>query len=485
LERRIKEVVELAGTLSDEERKRLEKLIDEQFIAPWEKERDFSRTIVHLDMDAFFASVEELDQPQLKNIPMAVGSTSMLSTANYEARKYGVRSAMPGFIALKLCSKLTIVPPRFHRYCEISNQIASLLFEFDAHPHMSMDEAYLDITEYLRNQDKRIEEVITEIRHKICDNTGLTCSAGVGCNTLIAKIATDLNKPDGQTIVQPDMISIRKFLDSLSVRKIPGVGKVTEKLLSSLNIVSIRDIIVYRSVLFHCMKRKMFEFLLQSALGIAPCYISDSESRKGMSRERTFKPTSSLEELRSICESVSELLASDLRAEDLQAKTLTVKIKCSDFSARTRAVTTCFLIYRYEQILETSWKLLVKEMPIEIRLLGIRLSGLVSRSESLSCGKNCLEEFISNSLKLKENISNDIYEQVQEFGCITGTEYEKRETNTNQSEMSHTNVCPICLHFRSSNAALLERHANYCIERQEHFMEKAMNAKVKLKKPRR
>ncbi|GJQ15477.1 hypothetical protein GpartN1_g7268.t1 [Galdieria partita] len=488
LEKRITEVTELAGTLTEQDKERIEKLVDEQFIVSWEQERDFSRVIVHLDMDAFFASVEEIDQPSLKSLPMAVGSTSMLSTANYEARKYGVRSAMPGFIALKLCPQLVIVPPRFHRYCAISNQIASLLREFDSHVHMSMDEAYMDITEYLKTQSGTIDDVVSKIRQKVFENTGITCSAGVACNTMLAKIATDLNKPNGQTFVQPDTISIRNFLNPLSVRKIPGVGRVTEKLLSSLNIISIQDLISNRSILFHCMKRKTFKFLLQSALGIAPAFISDSESRKGMSRERTFKPTSSLEELRKICESVSELLSSDLEAEDLCAKTVTLKIKCSDFSIRTRGVTKCFFIYRYEQILENAWKLLLKELPVEIRLLGVRVNGLVPRSEVLTQRKNSLENFVSNTLKYKENNADLMYEKVKDFGSLAPTAWslfrENRQQNEKEPEISSTGVCPVCLNFRSSNSCLLEKHVNFCIERQEHALKKIPTNSGKLKKPR-
>ncbi|EME26075.1 DNA polymerase kappa [Galdieria sulphuraria] len=488
LEKRILEVTELAVTLSEQDKKRIEKFVDEQFISSWEQERDFSRTIVHLDMDAFFASVEELDQPSLKSLPMAVGSTSMLSTANYEARKYGVRSAMPGFIALKLCPQLVIVPPRFKRYCQVSNQIASLLYKFDSRAHMSMDEAYIDITEYLKTQGGVVEDVVSKIRQNIFENTGITCSAGVASNTMIAKIATDLNKPNGQTIVQPDMVCIQNFLNPLSVRKIPGVGRVTEKLLSSLNIFCIQDIISHRSVLFHCMRRKTFEFLLQSALGIAPAFICESESRKGMSRERTFKPTSSLEELRKICESVSKLLADDLEAEDMYAKTLTLKIKCSDFSVRTRAVTKCFFIYRYEQILENAWKLLLKEMPIEIRLLGVRANGLVSRSEILTERRNSLEEFISNMLKHRGNNSDDIYEEVKDFGTLSPAEpmhfIKNKQQDEKEPEVSSTGVCPICLNFRSSNYSLLERHVNFCIERQEQSLKKNPAHNGKLKKPR-
>ncbi|MCH84448.1 DNA polymerase kappa-like [Trifolium medium] len=186
-------------------------------------------------MDAFYAAVETLSNPTLKGKPMAVGSMSMISTANYEARKFGVRSAMPGFIARKLCPELIFVPVDFNKYNYYSDLTRKVFQRYD--PNFiagSLDEAYLDITEVCRERNVKSEEIAQEIRVSVYEETGLTCSAGVAPNRLLAKVCSDINKPNGQYVLPNDRLAVMTFISSLPIRKIGGIGKVTEQILKEV-----------------------------------------------------------------------------------------------------------------------------------------------------------------------------------------------------------------------------------------------------------
>ncbi len=174
-----------------------------------EKTRELDRTWAHIDMDMFFAAVEIRDDPSLADKPVAVGGEMMISTANYVARKYGVRSAMPGFIAKKLCPELVFVKCNFRKYKEVSLVFQAILAEYDpAYESMGCDEANLDLTNYLIEKDLNTDEgrqnVVEEIRQRIFEATTLTCSSGISCNKMLAKICTDMKKPNGQTYLRPD-----------------------------------------------------------------------------------------------------------------------------------------------------------------------------------------------------------------------------------------------------------------------------------------
>jgi len=202
-----------------------------------EDQRDLTRVVVHVDMDAFYAAVEARDNPELANVPMAVGSLSMLSTSNYAARKFGVRSAMPGYIARRLCPELVIVPVNFTKYRAVGEEIREIFAEYDPHfRSVSCDEACMDCTDYARRRAEAGDPVepaalAAEIRTRVFARTALTASAGVATNRLLAKMCTDLNKPNGQFVLPPTREAILQFLEDAPVRKIPGIGRVTETLL--------------------------------------------------------------------------------------------------------------------------------------------------------------------------------------------------------------------------------------------------------------
>ncbi|KAF9621196.1 hypothetical protein IFM89_016690 [Coptis chinensis] len=221
------------------------KQVADKRIIELEVTRDLSKTWLHVDMDAFYAAVETLHNPLLSGKPMAVGCMSMISTANYEARKFGVRAAMPGFIARKLCPELIFVPPDFKNVVFQKydpNFIAS-----------SLDEAYLDISEVCKARGVSSEEVASELRAGVYQETGLTCSAGVAPNRMIAKVCSDINKPNGHFVLPNDRMAVMTFVSSLPIRKIGGIGKVTEHILRDVLGISTCEEILRKSAYLYAL----------------------------------------------------------------------------------------------------------------------------------------------------------------------------------------------------------------------------------------
>lgn len=337
------------------------------------------RKIIHVDMDAFYASVEELDNPELKGKPLAVGGSEkrgVVSAANYEARKFGVRSAMSGFQARKNCPHLTFIKPRFERYKEISKQIRSIFFEYtDLVEPLSLDEAYLDVT-INKKGNPSATMLATEIRQRILEKTGLNASAGISINKFIAKVASDINKPNGQKTVNPE--EVIPFLENLDIRKFYGVGKVTAEKMYKLGIFTGKD-----------LKSKSIEFLAENFGKSGPYYyhvvrgIHNSEVKphripKSVGAERTFNENLSseifmLERL----EHIAQELERRLTKSKVAGKTVTLKIKYSDFTLNTRSKTMPYFIADKDLILETAKDLLYQEeLQNSVRLLGISLSNL-------------------------------------------------------------------------------------------------------------
>jgi len=337
------------------------------------------RKIIHVDMDAFYASVEQLDDPSLSGKALAVGGSSkrgVVAAASYEARKFGVKSAMSGRLAARLCPHLIFVKPRFERYKEISQIIRKVFFEYtDLVEPLSLDEAYLDVT--VNKFDYPSATILArEIREKIKDRTGLNASAGISINKFIAKIASDINKPNGQKTIPPeDVIS---FLETLDIRKFHGVGKVTQEKMYGLGIFTGVD-----------LKLKTLDYLQdhfgKSGLhyfnvvrGIHLSEVKPSRIRKSLGAERTFSKNISseiymLEKLEDIAEEVERRL----KGSRVAGKTITLKLKTSDFNIQTRSKTLKLFISSKALIIEETKALLFQE-PIKdsIRLLGISLSNL-------------------------------------------------------------------------------------------------------------
>ncbi|MGB7842585.1 MAG: DNA polymerase IV [Salinimicrobium sp.] len=342
-------------------------------------EQSRQRKIIHVDMDAFYASVEQHDDPELRGKAVAVGGSSqrgVVAAASYEARKFGVKSAMSSVIAKRQCPELIFVKPRFERYREISMRIRNIFFEYtDLVEPLSLDEAYLDVTENKKGNPSA-SLIAKEIRQKIFDKTGLTASAGISINKFIAKVASDYNKPNGQKTVNPE--KVEAFLEELEIRKFYGVGKVTAEKMYRFGIFTGKD-----------LKEKPLDFLNENfgksgqyfydvVRGIHHSEVKPSRIRKSLGAERTFEENISSEVfMLERLENISEEIEKRLTRSKVAGKTVTLKIKYSDFTLQTRSRTLHYFISSKELILETARQLLYQEkMKNSVRLLGISLSNL-------------------------------------------------------------------------------------------------------------
>jgi len=337
------------------------------------------RKIIHIDMDAFYASVAQLDNPDLRDKAIAVGGSSqrgVVTAASYEARKYGVKSAMSSVMAKRNCPHLIFVKPNFERYREISKRIREIFLEYtELVEPLSLDEAYLDVTENKKGNPSA-SLIAQEIRKEIKEKTGLNASAGISINKFIAKIASDFNKPNGQKTVNPE--EVEGFLEVLDIRKFHGVGKVTAEKMYMVGIFTGKD-----------LKQKSLEYLTEKfgksgahyfnvVRGIHLSEVKPNRIRKSLGAERTFSENISseifmLERLENIAEEIEERLGKSKVA----GKTITLKIKYSDFTQQTRSRTINYYIASKELILEIANELLYQEkMKNSVRLLGISLSNL-------------------------------------------------------------------------------------------------------------
>jgi DNA polymerase-4 len=338
-----------------------------------------NRKIIHVDMDAFYASVEQLDNPELRGKPLAVGGSEhrgVVSAASYEARKFGVRSALSGTLAKKYCPELIFVRPRFDRYKEISNKIRNIFHDYtDLVEPLSLDEAYLDVT-INKKGNPSASLIAQEIRKRIYDELGLTASAGISINKFVAKVASDYNKPNGQKTIGPD--EVIPFLEQLPIRKFYGVGKVTTEKMYQLGIFTGLD-----------LKNKSLEFLEKHfgkagtfyynvVRGIHNGQVRSNHIAKSVAAEHTFNEnlTSEIFMLDKL-ERIAAELERRLKKHNISGKTVTLKIKYSDFSQQTRSKTLPYFISDKALMLETAKELLFQErMKESVRLLGISLNNL-------------------------------------------------------------------------------------------------------------
>jgi DNA polymerase-4 len=337
------------------------------------------RKIIHVDMDAFYASVAQLDQPELKGKAIAVGGggkRGVISAASYEARKFGVKSAMSGSLAIKLCPHLIFVKADFERYKAISQRIRHIFYDYtDLVEPLSLDEAYLDVTTNKKGNPSA-SLIAKEIRTRIFNDMGLTASAGISINKFIAKVASDYNKPNGQKTVNPEEVIL--FLEALDIRKFYGVGKVTAEKMYQKGIFTGLDLkqksIDYLSEHFG----KSGRYYYHVVRGIHTSEVKPHRTRKSLAAERTFSENLAseifmLEKLEHIAEEVAKRLLKNKVA----GKTITLKIKYSDFTLQTRSKTLPYFISDKSVILETAKDLLYQEkLNNSVRLLGISLSNL-------------------------------------------------------------------------------------------------------------
>ena len=338
---------------------------------------DQSRKIIHVDMDAFYASVEQLDNPELQDKALAVGGGTergVVAAASYEARKFGIRSAMSGEAARRKCPHLIFVKPRFSRYKEVSKVVHSIFYQYtDLVEALSLDEAYLDVT----NNKKGIPSatlIAEEIRTKIYELTGLTASAGISINKFLAKVASDYNKPNGQKTIPPE--EVINFLSDLDVRKFHGVGKVTAEKMYRKGWYTGADL---RNQSLSNLEKyfgKSGQFYYDVVRGIHLSPVRPQRKPKSVGAERTFdKNISSEIFMVSRLEDIASALDQRLFKTKISGKTITLKIKYSDFVTQTRSKTAPYYTSDIAVILEIAKELLFQEkLKNSVRLLGISLS---------------------------------------------------------------------------------------------------------------
>ena len=339
--------------------------------------------ILHIDMDAFYASVEQLDNPELRGECVIVGGTSnrgVVSAASYEARKLGVHSAMPAFQARQKCPDGVFLHPRMDRYKDVSRRIMAILRDFSplVEP-VSIDEAYLDISGSQRLYGDPIETA-RQIKQEIKETVGLTSSIGLAPNKFLAKIASDMDKPDGLTVIMPEQVAA--FIDALPIQKVPGVGKKTAAQLTLMGIDTLGDVHKFSEKTVLEKLGKFGRRLIQLASGIDPTPVTPHSPHKSISTERTLSEnTSDKKLLKQHLLKQSEEVARQLRKAGVRARTVTLKIKYADFTLVTRRTTLKTPTRSSKTIHQHAAKLLdAYKLPQPLRLIGVGTSGFKSAS---------------------------------------------------------------------------------------------------------
>jgi DNA polymerase IV len=299
------------------------------------------RKILHVDMDAFYASVEQRDNPQLRGRPIVVawrGNRSVVCAASYEARRFGVRSAMPAVRAERLCPEAVFVPPDFVRYRAVSHAVREILLRYtDLIEPLSLDEAYLDVTENKMGLPTATR-VARAIRQQIRAELHLTASAGVAPNKFLAKIASDWRKPDGLFVIQPDDVSA--FLPPLAVERIPGVGKVTQERLKQIGVQTVGDLQAVDAAVLEGQFGRYGHRLYELARGIDHNQVIPDRPAKSISAEDTFERDIPLSETGELIRRLAEKVWSASRKESRVARTVVLKLKTSEFNILTRSHTS-------------------------------------------------------------------------------------------------------------------------------------------------
>ncbi|XP_074598797.1 DNA polymerase kappa-like [Brevipalpus obovatus] len=505
--------------------------------------KDLSQIICHVDMDMFFAAVEMKDQPHLREKPIAVGSMSMISTSNYVARRYGVRAAMAGFIAKKLCPDLILIKCNFQKYSKESEKIMSVLRQYDPNILiMSCDEAYLNLTSYVvesfltkpENKNKIVLKenewtnekilipevwdhasiIVEEMRGRVFQSSQLTCSAGISTNTMLAKIASDMNKPDGQFML-PGLSydQIQEFVSKIDVRKIPGIGPVQEKVLKAFNLKTCKDLWDHRDLIYILFENKpsSINFYLRVSLGLGSSSTAkeEEEPRKSKGTENTFKPTNDFTWLCNELRDMSQEISDSLNDYGLKGKTITLKLKKDSFDVIVKSRSLQTVTADANVIFQTARNILRNEIETtndKYRLMGVRVSHLIepNKDQKESSQQQTLDKFFSkNSLvhqpkrqkveepkcspismmkvKDEENkdieVMDDFFNETdsEEYICPCGNSFEEYKTfethmencpNTSYSSNRDENQmeCPVCKAKYFSKLDELNSHLDECLK---------------------
>eukprot|EP01060_Flectonema_neradi_P029989 TRINITY_DN4264_c0_g1_i1.p1 TRINITY_DN4264_c0_g1~~TRINITY_DN4264_c0_g1_i1.p1 ORF type:complete len:726 (+),score=138.38 TRINITY_DN4264_c0_g1_i1:78-2255(+) len=392
LTKKIQAMKERLDRLDDKTIQKNLKTADE-LLTSLEKDRPLGRWCAVVDMDMFYAAVEIKDNPHLATIPIAVGGKSMISTTNYVARKYGVRAAMPGFIGEELCrrqgAKLTFVNHHNKRYREEATVVRSVFAKYGPFSSFSLDEAEIDMTncvaEYSKNHNisevEAAERILSNLRNDIFEATQLTASGAIGTNFLLAKIGADVNKPNGQFVTPTTTPAIREWMAQMPIRKIPGIGKVSERFLKeALNVHTVGDVIEKRAIVVCLLDSP--KSIIRACLGISKNKLADYSSlppaavkRQSIGAETTFSGETNEQVLLTTLAKLCSKVSSDMeRNGGLAGKTVVIKIKKTDFQVLTRQMPIPRYIKTDKDIYTYASALLEKEFPLSVRLLGVRIT---------------------------------------------------------------------------------------------------------------
>ena len=339
------------------------------------------RKIIHIDMDAFFASIEQRDNPQLRGKPIAVGGVGergVVAAASYEARRFGVRSAMASVTARKLCPQLIFVKTRHDHYKEVSAQIMSIFYEYtDLVEPLSIDEAFLDVTHNKKGLPSATL-IAREIKQRIKEATGLTASVGISVNKFLAKVASDYRKPDGVFVIPPK--DVEEFLEELTIEKFYGIGKVTAQKMHQIGIFKGKDLKQRDEADLIRLFGKAGSYYYYIVRGIDPREVNPHRIRKSVGTERTFSQNLiDKVEIQKELESISIELIGRMERNGAIGRTLTFKLKFSDFEQITRSKTLLYNIQSLQQIYPLACELLQSvQLTKSIRLMGLTISNLAT-----------------------------------------------------------------------------------------------------------
>lgn len=343
------------------------------------------RRIIHIDMDAFYAQIEQRDEPKYRGRPVIVGGRSenrgVVATASYEARKFGIHSAMPMRTAYKLCPNGIYVRPRFELYREISSKIMDIFLKYsEIIEPLSLDEAYLDVT-HLVSKTRTARSIAVDIQREIYDTVRLTSSSGISYNKYLAKIASGMNKPKGTTVIHYG--NVQEILFDMEIGDFPGVGKVTEEKMKSLHIMTGKDLYDWSEGDLTIEFGKRGTSLYRKARGVGTNELNAERIRKSIGKETTFDydindDETILKVLENLCEKVSQ----NLDRKQMAGRVITVKLKSLNFETHTKQMMTTNPVFESSEIYHYAYNLYheVKTPEEPIRLVGVSLSQLENRT---------------------------------------------------------------------------------------------------------
>lgn len=465
----------------------------DEHISKLELSRDLSQTVVHIDCDAFFAAVEELDRPELRDVPMAVGG-GVLTTCNYHARKFGCRSGMASFVAKKLCPDLILLRQNYEKYNAKAKEIRAIIEVYDPRfESASIDEAYLNITQYCADNDIGPEAAVQQLRSEILEKTKISVSAGIAANSRIAKITSNRNKPNGQFFVPSDRDTIMEFMSTLPTRKINGVGRVFERELQAVGIKTCGNIYPQRATLSKLFGEKASNFLLQCYLGLGRTNIQPAEDaeRKSVGTESTFSEMGGGVELRDRLWRTAEDLEKDLARTQVKGRTLVLKVKLHTFEVLTRQIAPPKAVHIAKDLYNYALPMLTKlekNIPgMKLRLMGLRCTNLVSTKkpdvsffgaalptkssdspgEQLAAEQDDIfDDDFENAARQEKEDEMDALEMLSQELSPADEGHESTKSEGSGIKAAALWECPVCKRQLAAEDRSFNDHVDFCLSRQ-------------------